>query len=141
MEITVNFEFVNWWAVLTATVVSFILGGVWYAPSVFGRIGLTEAEKIPQGHERYDDRNIQLIFVIAFLFQWLTASLLAAVLGPNATIREGVIVGLLIGCFFVATALGISSIFDKRPVVRIFVNGSFHIVSITIMGGLLGALH
>ena len=43
MELTVNFEFVNWWAVLTATVVAFILGGVWYAPSVFGRIGLTEA--------------------------------------------------------------------------------------------------
>ena len=39
MEITVNFEFVNWWAVLVATVVVFILGGFWYSPAMFGRVG------------------------------------------------------------------------------------------------------
>ena len=136
MEITVNFEFVNWWRVLSATVVVFLLGGIWYSPKVFGRIGLSEARQ----EELYEDRDrkIELIFVIAFVFQWLTASLLAAVLGPNATIRDGVITGLLIGCFFVATALGISSIFDKRPVVRIFVNGSFHVVAFALMGGVIG---
>ena len=139
MEIAVNFEFVNWWSVLLATVVAFLLGGAWYAPTVFGRIGLSEAERSNPPQD--PDRNIQLIFVIAFLFQWLTASLLAAVLGPNATIRDGIIAGLLIGCFFVATALGISAIFDKRPIVRIFVNGGFHIVSITMMGALICAFN
>jgi len=136
MEITVNFEFVNWWRVLSATVAAFILGGIWYSPSVFGRIGLSEARQAEVHQDR--DRNIQLIFVIAFLFQWLTASLLAAVLGPNATIYDGVIAGLLIGLFFVSTALGISAIFDQRPVVRIFVNGSYHVVAFTMMGALIG---
>ena len=139
MEITVNFEFVNWWAVLLATVVSFLLGGAWYAPGVFGRMGLSEAEKA--GRSGDSDRNIQLIFVIAFVFQWLTAGLLAAVLGPNATIYNGIIVGLLVGSFFVATALGISAIFDKRPVVRIFINGAFHIVSLTLMGAIITAFN
>ncbi len=139
MEITVNFEFVNWWGVLAATLASFLLAGVWYAPSVFGRFGVRDAEKAAASAA--GERNVQLIFVIAFLFQWLTGSLLAAVLGPNASIRDGVIVGVLIGCFFVTTALGISAIFDRRPIVRIFVNGSFHIVSLSIMGALIGAFN
>jgi hypothetical protein len=136
MEIAVNFEFVNWWRVLSATVAAFVLGGIWYSPSVFGRLGLSEARQTEVHEDR--DRNIQLIFVIAFLFQWLTASLMAAVLGPNATIRDGIITGLLVGFFFVSTALGISAIFDKRPIVRIFVNGSYHVVTFTVMGALLG---
>ena len=139
MELTVNFEFVNWWAVLLATVIAFLLGGAWYAPRVFGRVGLSEADQAGSDSDR--DRNIQLIFVIAFVFQWLTAGLLAAVMGPNATISEGIVAGSLIGCFFVATAQGISAIFDKRPVVRIFVNGGFHIVSLSIMGGVIAAFN
>ena len=139
MDITLNFEFVNWFGVLAATVTSFLLAGVWYAPTVFGRFGLSEAEK---SEFKIDpDRNLQLIFVIAFLFHWLTASLLSAVLGPNASIRDGVIVGVLIGCFFVTTSLGISAIFDKRPVIRMFVNGSYHIVSLSVMGALIGAFN
>ena len=37
MEITANFEFINWWAVLAATVAVFLLGGAWYSPFMFGR--------------------------------------------------------------------------------------------------------
>ncbi len=35
MEITANFEFINWWAVLAATVAVFLLGGAWYSPLMF----------------------------------------------------------------------------------------------------------
>jgi len=139
MEITVNFEFVNWWAVLAATVTAFLLAGVWYAPSVFGRFGLPGND--PSNAHRDGDKNVQLIFVIAFLFHWLTAGLLSAVLGPNATITYGIVVGMLIGSFFVTTAQGISAIFDRRPVVRIFVNGGYHIVSLSMMGGIIGAFN
>ena len=80
MEITVNFEFVNWWAVLAATVTVFVMGGIWYSPAAFGRFG--EANRATERR----GRNMQAIFIFAFLLQWSTASLLAAVLGPNATI-------------------------------------------------------
>ena len=130
-----NFEFVNWWAVLGATVVSFLLGGIWYMPAVFGRVGLPER----QATERPNERNIELIFVFAFVLQWLTASMLAAVLGPNPTVYTGVMTGLLVGSFFVATASGISVIFDRRPVARFLVNGGFHIVTLAVMGAIIAA--
>jgi hypothetical protein len=127
LEITLNFEFINWLSVLAATFIVFVLGGIWYSPAVFGRIGLSAQTKSAGG------RNIQAIFVVAFILQFLTAALLAAVLGPNATVGYGLTVGLLIGCFFVTTALGISNIFDNRPLIRLAVNGGYHIVSFATM--------
>jgi hypothetical protein len=135
MEITVNFEFVNWLAVLAATVAVFVLGGLWYSPAMFGRIGGTVPDRSAPG------RNMQAIFIVAYIFQWLAASLMAAVLGPNATAMNGLIVGLLVGCFFVTTALGVTDIFDNKPLRHLLINGGFHITSFAIMGVIIGAWH
>ena len=40
MELTLAFGLVNWYAVLIATVVVFIIGGVWYSPHLFGKPGV-----------------------------------------------------------------------------------------------------
>jgi hypothetical protein len=135
MQITMNFEFINWLAVLAATVAVFILGGLWYSPAMFGRIGGVISDR--QGVVR----NMQANFIVAYIFQWLTASLLAAVLGPNSTAMYGLTVGILIGCFFVTTALGITNIFYNRPIRNLFVNGGYHIVSFAIMGTIIGSWH
>jgi len=136
MEITLNFEFVNWWAVMAATLIVFLLGGVWYSPALFGRL-----EKATPGHTPPSGRNISGVFVIAFLFQWLTVGLLAAVLGPNATVGYGLTVGLLVGCFFVTTSIGITNIWDRKPLIHLAVNGGYHIVSFAIIGIILGTWH
>jgi hypothetical protein len=133
MEITVNFEFVNWWAVLAATVVVFLLGGVWYSPALFGRISGVAASGA--------GRNLQAIFVVAYILQWFAASFLAAVLGPNATLSYGLTVGLMVGLFFVTTAIGITDIFDNKPLKHLLVNGGYHIVSFGIMGAIIGFWH
>jgi hypothetical protein len=135
VEITLNFEFVNWYAVLIATVAVFLLGGAWHSPAMFGRV---------LGYEQHDTgstRNMQAIFVVAFIFQWLAASLMAAVLGPNSTGLYGLQVGLLVGCFFVTTALGITNIFENQPLKYLIVSGSYHIASFAIMGAIIGSWH
>jgi hypothetical protein len=135
MEITVNFEFINWLAVLAATVAVFVLGGFWYSPAIFGRIGGVTTERTGPA------RNMQAIFVVAYIFQWLAASLLAAVLGPNATTMYGLTVGVLVGSCFVTTSLGITDIFDNKPLKHLLVNGGYHITSFAIMGAILGSWH
>ncbi len=81
------------------------------------------------------------IFVVAYILYWLAASLLAAVLGPNSTWSYGLTVGLLVGCFFVTPALGITDIFDNKPLKHLFVNGGYHVVSFGLMGIIIGAWH
>jgi len=134
MEITVNFEYVNWIAVLVATVATFVLGGIWYAPKVFGYAWARE-----NGFEfdKMKERNMPLVFFTAFLAQWLTASLFAAVIGPNAEPGYAVTVGLLVGSFFVTTSIAINYIFENRSVKLLLINGGYHIVAFAIMGAII----
>ena len=135
MEITLNFEFVNWWAVLAATIAVFLIGGAWYSPALFGRF--LDRDKANTD----SDRNIAVLFFVAFVLQWLSASMMAAVLGPNSTAIYGLQVGLLVGSFFVATSLGITRIFENRPMKLLFISGGYHIVCFGTMGLIIGSLH
>ncbi len=135
MELTLGFEVVNWWAVLSATVAVFLLGGLWYSPVMFGRPGIISSEAQSRGGP---PRRMELIFIVAFLLQWCAASMLAAILGPNATAGRGLQVGLLVGVFFATTAIGITYIFEKRPMSHFFINAGYIILSFGIMGSIIG---
>jgi len=136
MEITVNFEYVNWIAVLAATISTFLLGGFWYSPMVFGRAW---AKANGFEFDKMKERNMALMFFLAFLAQWLAASLFAAILGPNAEMGYAINVGVLIAAFFIGTATSVNYIFENRGVKLLLINGSYHIVSFAIMGIILAA--
>ncbi len=73
MEITMNFGMVNWIPVLGATIAVFVLGGLWYSPILFGK-PWAAANGFDLASMK--ERNMPLMFVLAFILQWLTASLL-----------------------------------------------------------------
>lgn len=138
MELTLAFDVVNWYAVLTATVIVFVLGGVWYTPHLFGRPGI-----IAENAEMFGGppRRMELIIVVAFIMQWTQASLLAAILGPNSDLWLGINVGLLIALFFICTAIAFHYVFERRPFSHLVINGGYHLLSFAIMGAIIGSWH
>jgi hypothetical protein len=138
MELTLAFDVVNWYAVLVAALASFLLAGIWYSPVLFGRFGVLAENAETRGGPA---RRIEIIFVAAFGMQWITASLLAAILGPNSDLSLGLNVGALIGLFFVGTGVGITSIFERRPYTHVLIDGGYHLVNFCIMGGIIGSWH
>jgi hypothetical protein len=138
MELSLAFEVVNWYAVLAATVAVFILGGLWYAPHFFGRPGIIAANAEMFGGP---PRRTDIILIVAFVMIWTQASLLAAILGPNPDLWLGINVGLLVGLFFVSTAIAFHYVFERRPFWHLLVNGGFQLVSYTIMGAIVGSWH
>ena len=139
MNISMDFMAVNWMAVLAATVAGFVLGGLWYSPMLFGRLmpQMMAAVESRTG----ESRNIAAIFVAAFALLWAAASFLAGLLGPAASAREGMDLGLGIGLLFVFPPLAISTIFGSRPVRMIFITGGYFVVCYGLMGLILGAMH
>jgi len=135
MEITMNFGFVNWFPVLGAAFGAFIIGGFWYSPMLFGKAWMNA-----NGFKRESmkERNIALMFVLAFVAHWLSASLLAAVLGPNATAIYGLQVGLLVGAFFTTTSVAVTYIFENRGTKLLLINGGYYIATYAFMGYMLG---
>ena len=138
MELTLAFGVINWYAVLVATAIVFVLGGLWYAPHFFGRPGIVSPDAEMFGGPA---RRLDIIFVVAFIMIWTQASLLAAILGPNSDMWLGINVGLLVGLFFVTTALAFLYVFERRPFWHLAVNGGFQLVSYAIMGAIIGAWH
>lgn len=127
---------IHWPAVLVAALLTFVLGGVWYGP-LFGRRW--------QQLMRLDDAVLQThvprTFAVSALMALIGATNLAAFLGPDASIGFGAAAGAAVGVGWVATSLGTTYAFGRRPLALALIDGGYHALSFTVMGVLLGAWH
>ncbi len=127
---------INWLAVLAAAVSTFLVGGLWYSPILFGKIwmranGFTE--------EQVNGFNKARAFGGSFVLALIMSANLAMFLAdPKTTLVWGMTAGALAGVGWVAAGLGVIALFENRPWSYIFVNGGYHIVSFVLMGAILG---
>lgn len=132
---------INFWAVLVATLSTFVVGWLWYGP-LFGETwmnatGLSE-EQIRQG-------NMGKIFGFAFIFELFMAFNLAMFFYGSPEGAEminagsGAFYGFLTGFGWIFFALAVNSLYEQKSWKYIFVNGGYWTVSFTIMGLILGA--
>lgn len=127
----------NWFAILVAALISFVIGGLWYSPLLFGKAWMQEmgfSESDTQG-------NMGKIFGLTFVLALVIAINLAAFLGPEATLAWGLAAGALAGIGWVATAIGILYLFERRSLRLYMINAGYHAVTFTLMGGILGLWH
>lgn len=130
------FGAVNWLAVFVASIIAFLLGGLWYSPKLFGKlwmqdVGLTE-ESAAEG-------NSAVIFGGSFVLIFIAATLLAYLLGSEGNWLLGLHTGFMIGIGWVATAYGVTYLFERRPMRLFFINAGYNVVLFAIMGTILGA--
>lgn len=125
----------NWLAVIAAALAAFALGAVWYGP-LFSKpwmksIGVTEQD-IAKG-------SMTTIFGIAFLLIALMAFCLAPMLNsPDIGLREGGFYGFLAGFGWVAPAMIVNALYERRSGVYMAINSGYWILVFTIMGLILG---
>jgi hypothetical protein len=129
---------VNWVAVIVAAVAGIIVGFIWYAPQVFGRRWARAS-----GIELPQPGQVQpMTYVGAIVTAALTAYVLALLsrgLGA-ATLVDGAIVGILVWLGFVATWLASGVFFERRSTEWWAINAGQAIVSLVIMGAIIGYL-
>ena len=135
MEFTIHFATINLLVVFGATVAALLLGAFWYSPAFLGKPWRKASGIHMTGNQMPNPAGT---FVAGFFFQLLAASMLAALLGPTATGLEGLQLGMLLAFSFVMAALGVINLFERRPLVLIFIHSSYHIVSFGLMGFIIG---
>jgi hypothetical protein len=126
----------NWFAVSVAAVSAFILGGLWYSPLLFAKrwmkeTGITE--------ESTKDKSMTKIFGLAFILSLIAAFFLAMFIGVNAGALSGAHTGLMAGFGWVFTFMGISYLFESRTLAHFLINSLYSVLSLTIMGLIIGA--
>ncbi|HNJ46903.1 MAG TPA: DUF1761 domain-containing protein [Novosphingobium sp.] len=127
----------NWIAIVAAGVAAFLLGGLWYAPPLFGRAwqadcGLSD-EQLKQG-------NMARIFGGALILSVLAAAMFSMFLGSRPELGFAASAGFSAGLFWVAASLGIFYLFERRPLRLWLINGGYATVMFTLIGAVLSLL-
>ncbi|MBB5393992.1 DUF1761 domain-containing protein [Mucilaginibacter sp. AK015] len=126
---------INWPAVIVAALSGFIVGGIWYAPPVFGNAWMTDSNLTTQQVQK---GNKAKIFGFTLLFSLIMAANLAAFLAaPKTDVSWGATAGFLAGVWTFG-AIAIHSLFELKSWRYIFINGGYSVVSLTIMGAIIG---
>lgn len=126
----------NFWAVLVATLSTFLVGWLWYGP-LFGKVWLSAAGL---SEEKVQQANMGKIFGLTFIFELIMAYCLGMFLNdPSIGFSEGTFYGFLTGFGWIFFAFAVTGLFEQRSWKYISINGGYWIVTFTIMGAILGA--
>jgi hypothetical protein len=128
---------VNPWAVVTAAVAAFLVGGVWYSPIAFARPWMAVTGLTEEGIKARKDAG--RVFGGSFALTLVASANLAFFLGgADTTIAWGATAGALAAVWVVA-GLGVIYLFERRPLRHFFVNAGYQAVVFPLMGLILGA--
>ena len=124
----------NWLAIALAAISSFVIGGLWYS-LLFARpwqraAGVTD-DQLKTGTAR--------VFLGSLILAIVMAISLAAFIGSNG-VGFGLFAGFATGLTFVGAAFGVNYLFERRSPVLFAINGSYNVLSFTVMGAIIGAL-
>jgi hypothetical protein len=126
----------NYWAVIVAALSTFLIGGLWYSPAVFGKAWMRE-----NGFKEEDMKNSNTvkIFGLAFILGLISAINLAMFMCPENDPTMGALWGFLAGYGWEATFVGTHYLFEKRSFKLFLINAGYSIVALTVMGVILAA--
>ncbi|MGK7389665.1 MAG: DUF1761 domain-containing protein [Candidatus Cyclobacteriaceae bacterium M2_1C_046] len=127
----------NWFAIVAATAASFVIGGLWYSPILFGKVWMLE-NKFTE--EELKKANQGKIFGLTFIFSFIMSVNLALFLNDSATTATwGATAGFLAGFGWVAMAIFVNGLFERRTMRYMLINAGYFVVSFVIIGLILGA--
>ena len=126
----------NYLAIVIAALSGFALGGLWYSPVLFANAWLKGAGL---SNEEVQKGNKAKIFGSTFVLFLIMAFILAMFVNhDNADASWGAGVGFHAG-LLTFSAIAIHSLFELKNWQLILINGSYSLISMIIMGTILGA--
>lgn len=125
---------INWLGVVLAVVASFAIGFLWYGP-LFGKTWMAATGITAESAQ---SASMGKIFGTATILQFIAAVVLSMFIGPDPTVGFAVGAGFAVGMFWVATALGVSYLYEQRTFAHWAVNASYNVVSYTVWGLIFG---
>ena len=135
MDLATSMGNINWLSVIVAAISAFLVGGIWYGP-LFGKAWMKEFNFT---EEDLKQRSVPKTFGLSLLLAFVAALNLEMFTGPEADVIFGTMAGLFAGLGWVAAFLGILYLFEMQSLKAYLINAGYCIISLTLMGAILGA--
>jgi len=127
----------NWLAILAAAVSTFLIGGLWYSPALLGNLWMKENNFT---EEELRKSSMIKVFGLTFIFSFVMALNLALFLDyPSTTASWGAFAGFLAGFGWVAMSVFVTGQFERRSARYMLIHAAYFVVSLTVMGLIIGA--
>lgn len=123
----------NLWAVLSATIIAYLAGAVWYSPLFFLRRWCRETGT-PSDMELPSPIRV---YGLTFLATLICSVVMYKLLGPAPSLAEALTLALTLSVGIVATSLGINYQFARNSLVHWLIDSGFHCVRFLLIGVVL----
>lgn len=131
-----QYDGVQWLAVVVAAVAGFGLGALWYSPLLFGGRWLELT-----GRSEEELGNPAPAMGVGFLMTLVSALVLALLIGSleMTTLSGGALAGAVVGFGLVATAFATNYAFHRLSLRLWMIDGGYFALYMVLMGAVLGA--
>lgn len=127
---------INWLAVVAAALSTFVIGGLWYSPLLFGKVWMRANNFSEDDLKR---GSAPVIFGLAALFSLIMAANLAAFLNfDGVTLGFALGAALAAGLGWAGLGLAIVALFERRSWAYIGINAGYLTVAFLVMGLIIG---
>ena len=125
---------INYLAVLVAAIINMVIGAIWYSPVLFAKSWLAATGKKDMGRPGPG-------YALTAVGSLVMALILAYVISQigAVTFMAGAKVGLIAWAGFVATTHAANYVFEGRSLKLYSINVGYFLVTLVLMGGLLGS--
>lgn len=135
---------INWWAVLLATLSTMVVGSVWYARPVFGNMWMKLIGKTPKDMAKNGMvKPIVITLIVSFISAYILAhvSFLSNNFFHHSFFQDAVTTAFWLWLGLVAARFITHDVFEGRPARLTILNLSHELVTLLIMGMIIGWLH
>ena len=132
---------INYLVVLISAVISFIIGGLWYSPILFGNAWMKSGGFNQKDIEAAKKKGMGKLYLTGFIGTLLMAFVLAHFVQylSAGTFIEGMQAGFWIWIGFIVPILIGSVLWESKPIKFYLINVLYHLVSLLIMAGILAS--
>ena len=131
---------INLLAVLVAAVATFVLGGLWYSPLLFGKVWVRAHGYTPEKMESMR-AGVGRSYAVSFLCYLVMATVMALLIGSTDTVTTlgGVRLGALCWLGFAATIGLTANLFSDKPLATYLLDAGYQLVYMSVMGAILAS--
>ena len=133
---------VNYLAVVLAALSSMVVGAVWYAKPVFGRMWAKWVGLDDQAMKKGNAKALILAFLLALVMAYILAhfSYMSNLFFNHSFLRDSLITAFCMWAGIALTRVVTHDAFERRPMRLTILNVTNMLVTMLVMGAIIGAL-
>jgi len=132
---------VNYVALLVAGVASMIIGYLWYSKTLFGNQRM-KLSKVSEADIKAASKEMPKLYGTMYLASLVMAYVVAMFISKIGVtdVMGGVTVAFWAWLGFIATTMLTGVLYERKPLNLYFINAGYQLVTLVVMGAILGAM-